>query len=855
MVDIRHAKVSAIADDPAAVAAGEVVPSDWNDPHDSSDVDVALAGKAAAIHTHAGEDIDSGTVADARVAATLARDSETAAAVAAEAALARNADNLTSGTVADARIAATIARDTEVTAAIAAEAAARDAAIAAYAEPLDSDLQAIAALATTAYGRAFLVLANAAAGRTALGLGTAAVAATGDFDAAGAAAAAQAASQPLDSDLTAIAALSTTSYGRSLLAAADAAALRTLAGAEASANKGVAGGYASLDGGGTVPDAQLPAALARDSEVTAAVAAEASARDSAIAAAIAAIVNGAPGILDTLEEIADALGDDPSFAATMTTALAGKQALDAELTALAGLVSAADRLPYFTGIGAASLATFTSFARTLIDDVDAAAARTTLGLGTAALSATGDFDAAGAAAAAQAASQPLDSDLTAIAALSTTSFGRSLLALADAAALRTAGGLVIGTDVEAHDADLTAIAALVSAANKVPYATGAQAWALADLTAAGRALIDDADASAQRTTLGLGTLATQSGTFSGTSSGTNTGDQTLPTRASLGLATSDTPQFAGIEVGAASDTTLGRTSAGVANIEGKDITLVGGVDVAVADGGTGASTAAAAATNLGLGTGDSPQHAAVNVGHATDTTLDRASAGVLQVEGNRIFAVGGTDVPVADGGTGASTAAAAQTNLGVPPNARAISAGSGLSGGGDLSADRTISLAAGTSFPGSPATNDRFFRTDLSLEFFYDGTRWLTTELFELLPGVADAFVGGTGLVTLYAALPSDLAVYLVKGWVTYANFGTQNGSNYWSFQFGTKTEGSSGSTNRGSAISGSADAGSQYHGKSVALGIALTTTEIAVFCGATKTGTPGSMYFFANLQYRKIST
>jgi hypothetical protein len=50
-------------------------------------------------------------------------------------------------------------------------------------------------------------------------------------------------------------------------------------------------------------------------------------------------------------------------------------------------------------------------------------------------------------------------------------------------------------------------------------------------TTAGRELINDIDAAAQRTTLGLGTLATQSGTFSGThsgtSSGTNTGDQTI----------------------------------------------------------------------------------------------------------------------------------------------------------------------------------------------------------------------------------------------------------------------------------------------------------------------------------------
>lgn len=91
------------------------------------DSEVTSAVAAEATLARNGDNITSGTVADARIASTIARDSE----VAAEAALARDADNLTSGTVADARIASTIARDSEVAAGY---------------QPLDSDLTTFSAL-------------------------------------------------------------------------------------------------------------------------------------------------------------------------------------------------------------------------------------------------------------------------------------------------------------------------------------------------------------------------------------------------------------------------------------------------------------------------------------------------------------------------------------------------------------------------------------------------------------------------------------------------------------------------------------------------------------------------------------
>lgn len=186
------------------------------------------------------------------------------------------------------------------------------------------------------------------------------------------------------------------------------------------------------------------------------------------------------------------------------TQLDAKQPLDADLTAIAGLTSAANKLPYFTGSGTAAVADFTAFGRTLVDDADAATARTTLGLviGTDVQAYDVELNAlAGLTSAANKLPYYTGSGTAALADF--TAFGRTLVDDADAATARTTLGLVIGTDVQAYDAELASIAGLTSAANKLPYFTGSGTAALADLSVFARTVLDDADAATVRATLGL----------------------------------------------------------------------------------------------------------------------------------------------------------------------------------------------------------------------------------------------------------------------------------------------------------------------------------------------------------------
>jgi len=245
-----------------------------------------------------------------------------------------------------------------------------------------------------------------------------------------------------------------------------------------------------------------------------------------------------------------------------TSVSLGIQPYDAGLTSIAGLTTAADRYIYTTSNDVYTTGAITTFGRSLVDDADASTARTTLGLGTLATQSgtfsgtssgtnTGDQTAASLSLTIGTYTQAYDAGLTSIAGLTTaadryiyttandvyttgaiTTFGRSLVDDADASTSRTTLGLAIGTDVQAYDAGLLSIAGLTTAADRYIYTTANDVYTTGAITTFGRSLVDDADASTARTTLGLGTLATQSGTFSGTSSGTNTGDQTA---ASLSL--------------------------------------------------------------------------------------------------------------------------------------------------------------------------------------------------------------------------------------------------------------------------------------------------------------------------------
>jgi hypothetical protein len=410
------------------------------------------------------------------------------------------------------------------------------------------------------------------------------------------------------------------------------------------------------------------------------------------------------------------------------------QAYDAGLQSISGLTTAADQGIYLTASDTYAVYSFTAAGRALLDDADAAAQRTTLGLG--ALAILDTVDAATITDGSVGTDELADSSVT-ISKLSLVAqdLAGSLIANGGITATQLATDAVETVKI-VDDAVTYAKIQNVTATDRLLGRSTAGAGVVEEITctAAGRALLDDADAAAQRTTLGLGTLATQDGTFSGThsgtSSGTNTGDQTITlTGAVTGTGTgsfattlaagivgtsniaSDAVTYDKIQDTTSTDVILGRSTAGGGTVQEISCTSAGRALLDDAD-------AAAQRTTLGLG------DLAVANGTWTDgSTFSGTSSGTNT--GDQTITLTGA---VTGSGTG-SFATTLASDIVAAANLQASSVTTAKLNDDAVNEDKlgdqaTCIVTAATPSGSGAFVGQGWFNTSTSIAYRWDGTAW-----------------------------------------------------------------------------------------------------------------------------------
>lgn len=304
------------------------------------------------------------------------------------------------------------------------------------------------------------------------------------------------------------------------------------------------------------------------------------------------------------------------------------QAYDATLASLSALGTAADKIAYTTSIDTWAETAITTFGRSLIDDADASAAQTTLGL-------VPGINV-----------QAYDAGLDDIAALAVTDgnviVGNGTNWVAESGATARASlGLTIGTNVQAYAANLdswsaVAPSAYTTVANLAATTTGngsalvgiedAGAYFSGSTVESALQYLGSAVAALDQAVVLKGTWDASAGTFPGAGAAQAGWSYIV----SVDGTVDGTDFVAGDRIVAIADNAS--TTVYASNWLKLDYTD----RVSSVAGRTGAVTLAQADVS-GLTTADSPQFAGVNIGHASDTTLTRVSAGVAAIEGSNIL--------------------------------------------------------------------------------------------------------------------------------------------------------------------------------------------------------------------------
>lgn len=169
-------------------------------------------------------------------------------------------------------------------------------------------------------------------------------------------------------------------------------------------------------------------------------------------------------------------------------------------------------------------------------------------------------------------------------------------------------------------------------------------------------------------------------------------------------------------------------------------------------------------------------------------------------------------------------------------------------------------INGGVAFPGSPATGDRFWRTDLGMEFYYNGTRWLSSQLFIQH---TDPFTDSplTATDTFSASSPAPTAVgsdiWLEKTVTQFlVGVGTALGASHkW---VGSFTKSPTGDTDTAViTVNIASGASSAWRTDSQTIGALMNsgTLHFAFKWGWVKTGTPGNLYARSLIYYRHVAT